>query len=135
MKIRTLLMTAALLAFCGTIYAEDEAAATMEKPAMTKEVYVCPDCHAAMLKAGTCACGKELVKMHLLGTENGQALLCSCGETCNCDFMGMKDGKCACGKEVKKAALHGVYSCPKGCPLLSDKAGKCACGEEMTKVE
>lgn len=138
MKIRSIIVSAALLACCGYLYAQAEESTAMpakEMPAMTESVYVCPDCHAAALKAGTCACGKELVQMHLLGTKDGQALVCACGATCKCDFKGMKDGKCACGKDVKTAALKDVYVCPKGCPVISDKAGKCACGDEMKKVE
>ncbi len=140
MKIRSIIISAVAVAFCGAIYvyaqdAEPAAQPAKEKPAMTESVYVCPDCHATALKAGTCACGKELVKMHLLGTKDGQAMLCACGGACKCDFKGVKDGKCACGKEVKMASIKGLYACPQGCPVISDKAGKCACGMEMKKAE
>ncbi len=136
MKIRSIVVSAVLVAFCGVLYvhAGDEASAK-EKPAITEMVYVCPDCHATALKPGTCACGKTLVKMHLLGTEDGEALLCACGGDCKCDFKGMKDGKCACGKEVLKASAKGLYCCPKGCPCLKTDPGNCACGKPMKKIE
>ncbi len=139
MKLGRLIITAAVFALCCGTYAGDENAPKLpsvkEKPAITQSVYVCPDCHVAALKPGTCDCGKELVKMHVLGTADGQALLCACGAKCKCDFKGMKEGKCACGKEVRKASVKGLYCCPKGCPVISNKPGKCACGGEMKKAE
>lgn len=141
MKIRSIIAMAAVFAFSGMLYVQAEEATTnapppaKEKPAMTESVYVCPACHFTALKPGTCACGKELVKMHLLGVKDGQAVLCACGAECNCDFKGVKDGKCACGMEVKMASMKGLYACPKGCPVVSDKPGKCACGEEMKQCE
>ncbi len=138
MRIRALIVAMTAIAVCGCVFAAEADEPTppaKEKPAITEAVYVCPDCHAVALKEGKCACGKQLVKMHLLGVKDGEALLCPCGETCNCDFMGMKDGKCACGKEVKKASCKGIYCCPKGCPVMSDKPGKCACGKGMKKCE
>jgi hypothetical protein len=140
MKIHSLVVSALLAAFCGALYVQAQESAPAEapakqKPAVTEAVYVCPDCHAAALKPGTCACGKELVKMHLLGTKDGNALLCACGAECKCDFKGMKDGKCACGKEIKEAGIKGLYCCPKGCPVLSKKSRKCACGDEMVQAE
>jgi len=138
MKLRTLIVATAVFAVCGSVFAAEMETPTppaKEKPAMTESVYVCPDCHAVALKPGKCACGKELVQMHLLGMKDGEALLCACGADCKCDFKGMKDGKCACGKEVKKASCKGIYCCPKGCPVMSDTPRKCACGDEMKKCE
>jgi hypothetical protein len=107
-----------------------------KKAAMTQAVYVCPDCHVLALKAGKCSmCQKELQESHLLGTKDGEALLCACPAGCKCDAMGMKDGKCACGKEVKTMSAKGMYVCPEGCPEISDKPGMCICGKEMKKIE
>jgi len=138
MKLRTLIAAIAVFAFCGSVIAAETDAPTppaKEKHTMTKSVYVCPECHFTALKPGTCACGKELVQMHLLGTKDGQALLCDCGADCKCDIEDVKDGKCGCGKEVKKASMKGLYACPKGCPVVSEEPGKCACGGEMKKCE
>jgi rRNA maturation protein Nop10 len=115
-----------------------EKAKTMEKKeAMTQAVYVCPDCHMMALKEEKCPmCGKEMQKSHVLGTKDGEALICACGAGCTCDAKGMKDGKCACGKDVMKVSAKGMYVCPEGCPDISAKAGKCPhCGKEMKKVE
>jgi len=88
------------------------------------------------LKPGTCpTCEKEMGKMHLLGTKDGKAMVCSCGADCTCDSKGVKDGKCACGMPVKKIGCKGMYVCTMGCPEVSATAGKCACGMEMKKVE
>lgn len=140
MKFQTLIMAAVVIAFCGSVYAEDMGKTPTtppQKAAPTQAVYVCPKCDMAADKPGKCSmCGAELQKMHLLGTKDGKALLCSCGAECNCDYKGMKDGKCACGKEVKTASIKGMYYCPTGCPVVSDKAGKCpGCGAEMKKAE
>ena len=140
MKIRLIIIAVIAAAICGALYvyagegASSEAPAK-EKPAMTKAVYVCPQCHMVALKPGKCSCGAELQEMHLLGIKDGQAMLCACGADCKCDAAGVKDGKCACGKEVKMASVKGLYCCPKGCPVLSDKPGKCACGGDMVKAE
>jgi rRNA maturation protein Nop10 len=108
-----------------------------KKEAVSQAVYVCPDCHTMALKEEKCPkCGKELEKSHLLGTKNGEALICACGADCKCDAKGMKDGKCACGKDVKMMSVKGMYVCPEGCPVISEKAEKCPhCGKEMKKVE
>ncbi len=107
-----------------------------KKAAMTQSVYVCPGCHTVALKAGTCgACGSKLVQKHLLGTKDGQAMLCDCPAGCMCDAQGIKDGKCACGKEVTMASCKELYCCPMGCPQLSDKPGQCACGMKLKKGE
>jgi hypothetical protein len=108
----------------------------MKKAAMTQSVYACPDCHTMAMKAGLCPmCKKDMQQSHLLGTKDGQALVCACGAGCNCDVKGAKDGKCACGKDVVKVSARGMYVCPMGCPEISDKPGMCACGMEMKKVE
>jgi len=114
-----------------------KAKAPMEKKAaMAQSVYVCPDCHTMAMKSGKCTgCQKDMKEMHVLGTKDGEALLCACGASCKCDAKGMKDGKCGCGKDVVKVSAKGMYCCTMGCPEVSDKPGKCACGMEMKKVE
>ena len=108
----------------------------MKKAAMAQSVYVCPDCHTMTLKAGSCAmCKKDLQQMHLLGTKDGQAMVCACGSGCKCDAKGMKDSKCACGKDVMSVSAKGMYDCCMGCPDMSDNPGKCACGMDMQKCE
>lgn len=108
----------------------------MSKGTMVSSVYACPECHTMGLKAGPCAtCKKDMQETHLLGTKDGQAMLCSCGAGCKCDAKGMKDGKCGCGKEVTKVNCKGVYCCAMGCPDMSDKPGTCACGMELKKCE
>ena len=145
MKIHLLVVVCAVIAgSMPTLYAGEHPGAEhpkakpdMEKKAaMTQSVYVCPDCHVMAMKAGKCEkCGKDMKASHLLGTKDGQALLCACEGGCSCDPKGMKDGKCACGKDVVKASCKGMYVCPEGCPEISDKPGKCMCGKKMTKCE
>ena len=96
-----------------TVYAQEQMAAkteAAEKAAMTQTVFACPDCRTMALQAGKCSmCQKDMKEMHLLGTKDGQALMCSCGADCTCDPKGMKDGKCSCGKDVVKAPCTGMY--------------------------
>ena len=117
--------------------AEHPKAPAAEKPAMpAQNVYVCPDYETMALKAGKCEkCGKGMVQKHVLGTNDGKAMLCDCEASCTCDPTAMKDGKCGCGKEVKAMSCKGMYAGPMGCPEISDKAGKCACGMKMNKCE
>jgi hypothetical protein len=115
---------------------EKKEAAAETKAAMTKSVFVCPDCHVLALKAGKCTgCQKDLVERHVLGVKDGNALLCECGAACKCNTANMKDGKCGCGKEVGKISVKGMYVCADGCPEVSDKPGKCACGKDLKKAE
>ena len=107
-----------------------------KKAAMTEQVYVCTHCDTLAFKAGKCKkCGMDLQQKHLLGTKDGQAILCACPSGCKCDAKGAKEGKCACGTDVAKVSCKGLYACPNGCPEISKKPRKCACGKEMTKVE
>ena len=139
MKILTiafgLLMTGAVLSFCEADQLTWKAP-TVKPVAISQQVYVCPDCLMIALKAGKCEkCSKELQEKHLLGTKDGQALLCDCGAGCKCDAKGVQDGRCACGKDVLMRSCKGLYCCPMGCPVISDKPGKCACSMELKKVE
>jgi hypothetical protein len=136
--IAALMGVATLVGVCGTASAlEEKPSKTSEKQAAAgQSVYACPDCHAMALKAGACpTCKKEMSKMHLLGTKDGQATVCTCNADCKCDAKGVKDGQCACGKPVQMIRAKGMYVCPMGCPKISAKAGKCACGMDMKKVE
>lgn len=135
------LIAGLMVAGCGMASAMDEKsdmpAKSMEKKAaMPQAVYVCPDCHTMAMKAGKCPkCQKKMVSSHVLGTKDGQIILCACEPGCKCDPSAMKDGKCGCGKDVKMMSAKGMYVCPMGCPEVSNKPGKCACGREMKKVE
>ena len=122
------------LGLAGPGWAEDTAGA----PAANKAgaVYACGDCHVVSTTAGKCPkCEKDLKPAHLLGTKNGEALLCACGPSCGCDAKEAKDGKCGCGKDVKTASAKGLYVCSEGCPEISATPGKCACGKDLVKVE
>ena len=121
---------------CAAEHPATERPKEEKKATVTTSVYVCPDCEAMALKAGKCdKCGKELVQKHLLGTKDGQAMLCDCGASCTCDAKGIKDGKCGCGKEIKTMSSKGMYVCPMGCPDISKTPGKCACGMDMKQSE
>ena len=125
-----------------TLYADESTGTTPPEKtaAVAKAVYVCPDCETMAMKEGKCEkCGKEMVQKHMLGMQDGKAMLCECTAGCACDAKGVKDGKCACGKDVKTMSAKGMYACAcpggKCCSTVSDKPGKCKCGEEMKKIE
>lgn len=86
-------------------------------------IYVCScgdscDCGTLGSKAGTCGCGKELVKTTINKIEKGKVFYtvngkemsapatgkyaCGCGEGCNCNFISQKPGKCGCDKDMVK---------------------------------
>jgi len=137
-----LVMAIAAAVLVGSVVAvnaaeQPGAKAAMEKPAgITQVVYVCPDCHVMALKEGKCEkCGKKMAPMHVMGTKDGNVMLCACEAGCKCSAKEMKDGKCGCGKDVATMSAKGMYVCPMGCPEVSDKPGKCACGKDMKKVE
>lgn len=132
MKLAVVLGTVCAAAMLTLSAGEHPQAKTSAEKAMTQSVQVCPHCETLALKAGNCVkCGKEMVPKHLLGTKDGQAMICDCAADCKCDAKGMKDGKCACGKAVKTMKATGLYSCPDGCAKLSAEPGKCACGKEL----
>lgn len=140
MKIQLLAVLGVLMAASGFLLnaaeLSKESPALVKKAAVTPFVYVCPDCPKMAMCAGKCEkCGKELVQKHLLGTKDGQAMLCDCSVDCKCDAKGVQYGKCACGRVVQMRSCKGMYCCSMGCPKVSDKPGKCVCGEEMKKVE
>lgn len=86
-------------------------------------IYVCGcgegcDCGSLGKKAGTCSCGKELVKTTVTKIEKGRVYYklngkelsapqtgkyaCGCGDGCDCGSISQKPGKCSCGKEMVK---------------------------------
>lgn len=140
MKINlSVLLGAVLIGSVMTLFAAEPMGTTVpveKKVAMTKPIYVCPDCETMAMKAGKCEkCGKAMKETHVLGVKSGKAMLCDCAADCKCDAKGMKDGKCGCGTAVKSMSVKGMYVCPEGCPDISDKPGKCMCGKEMKKAE
>ncbi len=87
------------------------------------EAFVCGcgagcDCHTISQKAGTCPCGRELVKAKVSKVGEGTATFmvggeervlktvgkyaCACGDGCTCDTISQKPGQCACGKDLKE---------------------------------
>ena len=90
------------------------------------EIYACNcgeacKCDTLSKNAGSCTCGKEMVKAKVTKVEADTAMLkaekwekerafkttgkyvCACGEACKCDSISQNPGKCTCGKEMKKA--------------------------------
>lgn len=79
----------------------------------------CP-CNTLSRNAGSCTCGKEMVKAKVMKVDEATASLkadgwekersfktggkyaCACGESCKCDTISQNSGKCSCGVELKK---------------------------------
>ncbi len=95
-------------------------------------------CNSISKEPGKCACGKELVAMHLLAIDKDTAIFCRCGAECSCELSKIDPEKCGCGKSVKKISLKGKYICGCGnnckCNTISDKPGKCKCGMDLKQV-
>ena len=113
--------------FLGLASAQAKAPAKAQAKTVFKagdEVYVCGcgegcKCLTMSHKAGTCACGKDLVKATIDKVEKGKATVmvngkaqvfkttgkyvCACAG-CNCDTVSQKPGKCSCGKPLKAKA-------------------------------
>jgi hypothetical protein len=76
---------------------------------------------------------------NVIAEENGEAILCQCGERCKCGLSKDDQTKCACGKDVKRSgkADNKAYSCDCGaacmCNYTSEKPGKCNCGKALKK--
>ena len=106
-------------------------------------LYVCDctgcKCNTVSKNPGNCTCSKELVPMHVLKIESGEAILCACGKGCDCKISADDPTKCGCGKQVKRVSLKGMYVCSCGsgcmCNTISDKPGKCSCGKELKRIE
>jgi len=106
-------------------------------------LYVCDcgdncKCNTVSTKPGKCACGADLVPMHVLKIEKDEAVLCRCGKDCTCKIDPKDPTKCGCGKPVKRVSIKGMYVCNCGpdckCNTVSDKPGKCKCGGELKKL-
>lgn len=100
------------------------------------------NCNTVSTKPGKCACDKELKWGHVLKIEGNEAILCQCGEGCQCGGLDAKDpSKCVCGNPVKRVSLEGtgIYFCNCGascfCNTVSDQPGKCRCGMDLKKEE
>ncbi|MGC2062047.1 MAG: hypothetical protein WA610_03650 [Thermodesulfovibrionales bacterium] len=131
-------------ACAGLVFAEAEKKAQKEVVSEGTILYVCNcgdhcKCNTVSTKPGKCACGSDLVPMHVLKIEKDEAILCTCGKDCHCKINETDPTKCGCGKAVKKVSLKGLYVCNCGagcaCNTVSDKPGKCKCGNELRKVE
>jgi hypothetical protein len=100
--------------------------------------YACGGCRVMSLKPGTCPmCQRKMDEMHVLGTKDGQALLCDCAAGCTaCAAKSIGAGPCACGKDVVKVSAFGLHACPMGCAALADQPGACpVCGMELKQVD
>ena len=146
MKAKSFLsMILVVVAACaGLVFAEAEKQDQKEGDSEGTVLYVCNcgehcKCNTVSLKPGKCACGDDLVPMHVLKIEKDEAILCTCGKDCHCKLDENDPTKCGCGKPVKRVSLKGFYVCNCGagckCNTISDKPGKCKCGNELRKVE
>ncbi len=132
-----------LLVLAGFVSAEDKKAKAAKNSSASNTLYVCncgPECkcNTVSTKPGKCACGAELVPMHILKIENDEAVLCTCGKGCTCKIDPSDPSKCGCGKPVKRVGIKGMYVCNCGagceCNTVSDKPGKCKCGADLKKL-
>jgi len=146
MKTRAFLVMAVIVitVFTGIAFAAGEGKNSKEGVTEGSVLYVCNcgehcKCNTVSTKPGKCACGEDLVPMHVLKIEKDEALLCTCGKDCDCKISETDPTKCGCGKPVKRVSLKGLYVCNCGagcsCNTVSDKPGKCKCGKELRKVE
>lgn len=136
-----LLTTVVLVAF---VFAESKKeSSTQESKGTGSVLYVCNcgencKCNTVSTKPGKCACGEDLVPMHVLKIEKDEAILCACGKDCTCGLNPNDPTKCSCGKPVKRVSIKGMYVCNCGndckCNTVSDKPGKCKCGAELKKI-
>lgn len=105
-------------------------------------LYVCncgPDCACGSVSAepGTCSCGSELVKAHLLRMDGNVATVCTCSGDCTCKLDPADPTKCTCGQPVKQVSLEGkgLYYCNCGgsctCNHVAGAPGKCHCGMDL----
>lgn len=134
-----LLVTVVLI---GLVFAQGKKESSTEEVG-SSVLYVCNckedcKCTTVLTKAGRCACGNELVPMHLLKIEKEEALLCRCGKDCTCKLDPDDPTKCTCGKPVKKVNIKGMYVCNCGpdckCNTVYDKPGKCRCGADLKRI-
>ena len=99
------------------------------------------ECSTVSTKPGKCACGTNLQWAHVLKIEGSDAILCQCGEGCQCYGLNPQDPtKCTCGVKTRRVSLKGtgIYFCNSGgssyCNYVSSSPGKCKCGNKLTKA-
>jgi hypothetical protein len=86
------------------------------------------------LEPGTCSCGKELAKAHMLRIDGNVATVCMCSGDCTCKLDPADPTKCTCGQPVKQVSLEGkgLYYCNCGgsctCNHVAGEPGECHCG-------
>lgn len=100
------------------------------------------ECNTLATKPGKCTCGVPLKWGHVLKVEGNEALLCQCGEGCQCVGLNPENAsQCVCGTPVKRVNLagSGIYFCNCGgacsCNWVSAQSGKCKCGMDLKTVE
>lgn len=138
----TVLLSAVVM--LGFVFAETKKeSSTSENKNAGSVLYVCNcgencKCNTVSTKPGKCACGNELVPMHVLKIEKDEAILCRCGKDCTCQIDPNDPTKCGCGKPVKRVSIKGMYVCNCSsdckCNTVSDKPGKCKCGADLKKL-
>lgn len=139
----TLIFLFTVTVLAGFVFAEGKKAKAAKSTSASNILYVCncgPECkcNTVSTKRGKCACGVELVPMHILKIENDEAILCTCGKDCTCKLDPKDSSKCGCGKQVRRISIKGMYVCSCGsgceCNTVSDKPGKCTCGADLKKI-
>ncbi|MEW6738842.1 MAG: hypothetical protein AB1325_02910 [Nitrospirota bacterium] len=139
----TLIFLFTVTVLTGFVFAEGKKAKAAKSTSASNILYVCncgPECkcNTVSTKTGKCACGAELVPMHILKIENDEAILCTCGKDCTCKLDPNDPSKCGCGKQVRRVSIKGMYACSCGagceCNTVSDKPGKCKCGADLKKI-
>ena len=114
----------------GLLSAAYAAESSMMHLKVGDEVFACncgTECQCNMMatKAGSCTCGKAMVKAKVVRIEGSMAYLkadrwekerpfkmtgkyvCACGPDCGCDAVSQQPGKCPCGMEMKKGDMMG----------------------------
>lgn len=107
-------------------------------------VYVCNcgdecACGTVAVEPGTCSCGTELKRAHLVKVEGNEGLLCTCDGDCTCTIDPEDATKCSCGTGVRRVSFEGtgLHFCNCGggsctCNHVTAAPGRCACGMELT---
>ncbi len=139
MKKKALIIAGVLIvlaALAGLLVADDLG----NKNSSDAVLYVssCADCTRVVVSrdSGSCACGKDLVAMHVLKQEGNEAVLCACGKDCSCTIDEKNPLQCGCGKPVRKVSLTadqtsapckgGSENCPRSATDKPVGCGKCS---------
>ncbi len=115
MKKLLILVVVMTLAFAAHAFADK----TEMVAKVGDELYVCGcgdecKCDTMSTNAGTCSCGKNLVKSKVTKVEKGKITMevrkrpfvsigkyaCACGPDCKCDTISQNPGNCSCGKQM-----------------------------------